>query len=786
MSDREKTLDGVLRLLQEGRDWWGALEMLRAERPLLRRLTRRMVNHLYYRGFPEASELLSRMTAVSDPEQQAPFEDNRPHRLAEAPDEAAIADETFRAAEAHLPAAEIVESLQHWIKEEKLDFLVDALENPHTALNDVVRAIDRYRQIGVRITELSQAAQIGLRVALVRRIFTDETDFLGVARRYLGLRDFDDLLHRIVLLPESRGKLGGKSAGLFLAYHVYRKSPDAHAAIGELRVPRTWYLPSDALLAFIRYNNLEDAHNWKYQDVEQIRRDYPQIVRVFKESRFPPELASGLGAVLDDFAERPLIVRSSSLLEDRIGAAFSGKYKSLFLANQGTRAERLAALEDAVAEVWASIFHPDPIEYRAERGLLDVHEEMAIMIQEVVGSRVGRYFLPVCAGVAFSNNDFRWSPRIRREDGLLRMVPGLGTRAVDRLSDDYPVLIAPGQPALRANVTAEEVARYAPRKLDVINLEARQFESIEARAFLREFGDELPAAALSVSLWDGEHLRRPAAAAIDFARDEAVFTFEGLVSSSPFVGRIAALLRLLKQKLGMPVDIEFAYDGREFYLLQCRPQSFSEDSTPAVIPHDVLPERVLFSARRHVSNGRVPEITHVVYVDPEAYACIADRERLREVGRAVGRLNKLLPRRRFVLMGPGRWGSRGDIKLGVNVTYSDINNTAVLIEIARQKGQYLPDLSFGTHFFQDLVEASIRYLPLYPDDPGIAFRTEFFTGSPNGLELLCPELAHLAEVVRVIDVPQATGGMILRVLLNAEQDEAIGLLAPPAARIASA
>ena len=124
----------------------------------------------------------------------------------------------------------------------------------------------------------------------------------------------------------------------------------------------------------------------------------------------------------------PLIVRSSSLLEDRTGAVFSGKYKSLFLANQGTKRERLTSLLEAVAEVYASIFNPDAIEYRAERDLLDVHEEMGIMIQEVVGKKVGKYFLPAFSGVAFSNNDFRWSPRIKREDGLVRMVPGLGTR----------------------------------------------------------------------------------------------------------------------------------------------------------------------------------------------------------------------------------------------------------------------------------------------------------------------------------------------------------------------
>jgi hypothetical protein len=154
---------------------------------------------------------------------------------------------------------------------------------------------------------------------------------------------------------------------------------------------------------------------------------------------------------------------------------------------------------------------------------------------------------------------------------------------------------------------------------------------------------------------------------------------------------------------------------------------------------------------------------------------------MQEVGRAVGRLNRLLPKRQFILMGPGRWGSRGDIRLGVPVTYADISNTAVLVEIARKKGGYLPDLSFGTHFFQDLVESSIRYLPLYPDDPQALFNQAFLSRAPSAFRELLPEMAHLAEVVRVIDVPRAAEGQVLRVLMNADLDEAVGFLALPLA-----
>ncbi len=266
---------------------------------------------------------------------------------------------------------------------------------------------------------------------------------------------------------------------------------------------------------------------------------------------------------------------------------------------------------------------------------------------------------------------------------------------------------------------------------------------------------------------------------IDFRRDDVVFTFEGLIARTPFVSQMKSLFALLRNTMRTPVDIEFASDGTNFYLLQCRPQSYSLESIPSPIPRDIPESQVLFSANRYVSNGKTPDITHIVYVDPDGYSMLSSLADLQAVGRAVSNLNKLLPKQRFILMGPGRWGSRGDIKLGVSVTYSDINNTAVLIEIARKTGGYVPDLSFGTHFFQDLVESGIRYLPLYPDDPGVVFQESFLKGAPNMLPGLLPEFASLAHTIRVIEVPRAAGGRVLRILMNADQDEAIGILAVP-------
>jgi len=195
------------------------------------------------------------------------------------------------------------------------------------------------------------------------------------------------------------------------------------------------------------------------------------------------------------------------------------------------------------------------------------------------------------------------------------------------------------------------------------------------------------------------------------------------------------------------------------------------------VPTGVPADRRLFSATRYRSNAQVHGIRFIVYFDPLEYAQLSSRAEMIAVGEAVRRLNAILPRRSFILMGPGRWGSRGDVTLGVRVTYADICNTLMLVEIARQKGNYVPDLSFGTHFFQDLVESKIRYLALYPDEDGVVFNEAFFRRSPNALPALIPDLAHLQHVVRVIDVDEAASGCEATVIMDAEEGEALGFLA---------
>jgi predicted nucleotidyltransferase len=758
-------------------EWQVALDLLRqTDRDLLLRTANKMLNFLCMSGIQKAEEL----KRAIDPDKRVFFdaEDgyaNRPHRKAKVGFSVEIAQEIYDLAATFLEDGEILKRIHAWIQEDKLTHLVLALHK-HQPLSEVADVLRRVRQVAPdgRLPPSHNAR--GIQVSLIRRILSSRLDYISVAKNYIDMEEIYRVLRRAIFSSESRGRVGGKGAGLVLAKQILKKSKNQHEVLKNVRVPKTWYITSDMMIPLMHYNNFDEIVEQKYKDINQVRMEYPHIVQALKNAYFPPDMVQGLSVALDDFQDAPLIVRSSSLLEDQVSAVFSGKYKSLFLANQGTKEERLEALMDAIAEVYASSFGPDPIEYRAERGLLDFKEEMGILLQEVVGSKVGNYFFPAYAGVAFSRNEFRWSPRIRREDGVVRLVPGLGTRAVDRTSDDYPILFAPGQPGLKVNVSVDETVRYTPRMMDVINLETNTFETVEIAGLLQEHGDDFPNLERIVSIYDHGNIRPPVGLNLDPGKDDLVVTFDGLISRSPFVNRIRTIMQLLEERLGVPVDIEFASDGKNFYLLQCRPQSYGGQAEPTPIPSDIREEDRVFTADRYVSNGRVPEISHIVYVDPAAYATLESLDELQTVGRAVARLNEFLPRRRFILMGPGRWGSRGDIKLGVNVTYSSINNTAMLIEVARKTGKYVPDLSFGTHFFQDLVEADIRYLPLYPDEEGAVFNEAFFNEAHNVLGDVLPEFAGLEHVVKLIDVPRSSEGRILKVLMNAELDRAVAYL----------
>jgi hypothetical protein len=388
----------------EPAEWGVILDFLRRTDPdLLRRITRRMINYLKLSGVAEAADLL---LDVASPEADASKQagENVPLRKSLFRDFAPLSEKAFQIAARNLGEEKMVASIRNWIDEERSGFLIEVLEDQSRSLSTVVDSIERHHSHIGDTDHLPVPFRRTLNAALLRRLFSDETVYLNVAKDIVELKDVYDLVSRIIYPLHGHGKLGGKSAGLFLAEQLLRKAGESSELLRGIKVPRTWYVSSNALLEFLNYNNVRELYFRKYMNIEHVRQEYPHIVHLLKNCHFPSEISRGMSLALDDFGDRPIIVRSSSLLEDRMGSSFAGKYKSLFLPNTGSREERLEALRDAIAEVYASAFGPDPIEYRTERGLLDVHEEMGIMIQEVVGQRVGDYFLPAFSGVALSHN----------------------------------------------------------------------------------------------------------------------------------------------------------------------------------------------------------------------------------------------------------------------------------------------------------------------------------------------------------------------------------------------
>jgi predicted nucleotidyltransferase len=757
-------------------EWEIVLDMLAQTNPkLLVKLSRKMVNHLYWIGIPEAEKLVDEFNPIMSNSLQSSSEENKPYQKNENSDMIKLAYQVFSLAGENISEKEVLEYIQKWTREDRSGFLSEILENSGSSLAKISLSLERYYHMDHDMIELTPPRKKSFIIALIKRVLSGQKNMVEIAKNILTINDFRKLINNIISPMESFGKVGGKSAGLFLARAILNKESKLNKLISDVKIPKTWYIVSDGLLNFMKYNDIDEVIEQKYKEIGQVRQEYPYVVQLFKNSIHSTEIIKGLLMALDDFGDVPLIVRSSSLLEDSEGASFAGKYKSLFIANQGSKEKRLNELTDAISEVYASTFGPDPIEYRANNGLLDFHEEMGIMVQEVVGTRIGDYYVPAFAGVAFSRNEFRWSSRIKPEDGLVRLVPGLGTRAVDRLSDDYPVLISPGQPNLRVNVSIDEIIRYSPQYIDVMNLKKETFETVTVEHILRKCGKDYPMLDKIVSVVKQDFIHPASLLGTDFANESFVINFDGLIKKTNFLEKIKEVLLVLEKTYQHPVDIEFAHNGTDFYLLQCRSQSYHQLSKPAVIPENIASEKIIFSANKFVPNGLVSGIKYIVYVKPQAYSDLTDYQGLVSVGKAIGMLNELLPKRQFILMGPGRWGSRGDINLGVRITYSEINNTAMLIEIARRRNEYVPDVSFGTHFFQDLVEANIKYLPLYPDEKGNIFNEEFLNAS-NIFSNLIPEMSHLENVISVIDIQEIYNEHELNVCMNSETEKALGII----------
>ncbi|HUF39045.1 MAG TPA: PEP/pyruvate-binding domain-containing protein [Anaerolineales bacterium] len=646
--------------------------------------------------------------------------------------------------------------------------------SPKYMLFDQARAI---LQMPPEEQEKNQAILEEIKVVLIRAMISDQLEYVRIAKDWFSI----DALEAILKHKIGYGKIGGKAAGMLLAEAILKEKGDEDVR-ESLHVPISYFLGADLMYTFMTRNGLMQWNRQKYKSEEEIRAEYPVIWEQYLAGEFPRDILERLGEMLERLSPHPVIVRSSSQLEDNFGTSFAGKYESFFCPNQGTPEENLQFLTRAIASVYASTLNPDALIYRRSKGLQDYDERMAILIQAVEGERFERYLLPHAAGVAFSRNLYRWSTRINRDDGFLRLVWGLGTRAVDTVANDYPRLVALSHPTLRPETSSQAIMRYSQQSVDVIDLEANEFKTLPVSEVLNA---RYPILRYVAQVYKDGFLSPIRSNLLDSGTDRLVITFDDLLRRTPFPDRMRRLLKTLEKHYQSPVDMEFAIritDARTTHpdvrisILQCRPQSQIRDSH-VQLPAGLDQADIVFSTKRMVPRGHVTGIRYVVYVPAEGYFSLPTEADRLQVGRAIGKLNKALQDQVYICIGPGRWGT-SNLELGVKVGYSDIFNARALIELTGADIGPAPEPSFGTHFFQDLMESNTYPLAIFLEDPDVIFDRKFFYDSENVVESYLPEeLGERAGALRtslhLIDVETVRPGCRLELIMDDDRGKAV-------------
>ncbi len=604
-------------------------------------------------------------------------------------------------------------------------------------------------------TDPSGAPQIeknkNLFLRLLRMVITRDQRVLDLAEKYFDFTDLVDIGKRLI----GTGLIGGKSVGMLLARAILRKDVPRSAEILEQH--DSFFIGSDVFYTYLIKNrcwwprhrlNITDDN---FDSTEEVRE-------LLLKGEFPQDIKDQFMEMIEYFGQSPIIVRSSSLLEDAYGNAFSGKYESVFCTNQGTPEERLAKFIEAVRTVYASTVSIEALSYRSHWDLLKQDEQMALLVQRVSGEIYHDQYFPQIAGVGFSFNPFVWAHEIDPQAGLLRLVFGLGTRAVDRIEDDYTRIVALNAPLLRPEATSGDVRKYAQHKVDVLDLKSNALVT-------KDFEDVIEKAAdfpLKIfASMDEDLLRRK-------RDDENIFcwvlTFEELLAQKAFIEDMRTIVSALQLAYSHPVDIEFTanfLDDKNYRinLLQCRPFQAKGNILTVAAPEAVPKNKIILETRGPViGSSRATTVDRIIYVVPDVYGKMKASDRY-SVARLIGQLTHLQNGSKpltIMLIGPGRWATSTP-ELGVPVSFAEISKASILCEVAAMHENLIPEVSLGTHFFNDLVEMDMLYLALYPQRENNRINGEAFSPAHNILTRLIPDAAPWASAVSVIDASRAAG-----------------------------
>lgn len=583
---------------------------------------------------------------------------------------------------------------------------------------------------------------------LIKMIITRNEKLAKLCEKYFDLADLVSIGKRMV----GTGLIGGKSTGMLLARSILTKTDEKWQE--RLEIHDSFFIGSDVFYSFVINNKCWwERHQMKsasdpFAAAEKIRQK-------LLKGKFQRDTLDQFREILNYFGQSPIIVRSSSLLEDAYGNAFSGKYESVFCANQGPPEERLKKFKEAVRIVYASTMRREVLSYRAHRGLWNRYEEMALLVQRVSGAFYGSSYLPQLAGVGYSFNPFVWNADIDPHAGVLRLVFGLGTRAVDRRDDDYTRIVALNAPLKRPEVTTDEVHKYSQHIVDIIDLKSNR----QVSADFEDVVKAMPGMPLELfAIRDTEMESR----AEKYGMKNVfswMLTFKNVFANTTLIDEMRDMLSALARAYDYPVDIEFAvnFSDNDHYrinLLQCRPFQVQMSIDSAKLPKDIKKKDIfLETAGPIIGEAAAKRIDRIIYIKPPQYNALTTSERY-SVARLIGDITNGLPgHKNTMLIGPGRWGSKMP-ELGVPVTFSDVRNVAVLCELVTMHEKLTPDISLGTHFFNDIVEMGIVYLGLYlnPARQGYFFNEALILAKPNALSRIYQKENRIAEAIHLVEI----------------------------------
>ena len=584
-----------------------------------------------------------------------------------------------------------------------------------------------------RMCNIMMSRDERLRV-MIKENFKPE-DYFNVKKRMIGT-----------------GMIGGKACGMLLARKIVEnKRPD----IFENFEPHdSFYMGSDVFYTFIVEN-----HFWDIRIRQRSKEEFFSLADEFAdrlhEGKFSRDMEEEFVKLLEYYGQDPIIVRSSSILEDGFGNAFAGKYESVFCPNSGDMDQRLKELEDAIRTVYASTMSKSALDYRSRRGLQERDEQMALLIQRVSGSYYGEYYMPCAAGVGYSYSPYRFMESLDPTAGMLRLVMGLGTSAVDRTEGSYPRLVSLDKPLATIAKNCAEKHKYSQRKLELINraegkLMQVPLDTIEP--FMPNYLKKL----LLEHDHDAENMFRERGQ----NRTIEFISCQGIVSKEIIMQNMRDIMSTIQSEYENAVDIEFTINLSEngdyvINILQCRPLQVFKDSGEAILPENIDEDKVLFECESSAMGlSRTEKLDIVVYIDPVNYYNMPYRDKY-QVAKAIGTINWKMraQNKKMLLMVPGRIGTTSP-ELGVPTSFADISEFESICEISDSKAGYNPELSYGSHFFQDLVEAGILYNAIFENEKTLRYNRDLLNGSANVFSDMTEDMEDLKDIVFVYDLSE--------------------------------